>query len=744
MNNNLEELYHLRKSLDSYTLDELILRGLEEEIDLTFDDIDAVYKNHGETGYVAIPNVVGDFMEEVVTEDINVLVPWNVYGDFIDRISKKIEKSILISAKATYSDVTKLMLKDDKHHVCVGEPINVLGKLHDSKFNLICGFPPMGMRTNFEKNNQSFKGEFSHQLILKSSDLLEKNGKMLFIVNHNFFNKSGNNAVLPLLENNGIYLDAAFYLPPGMHSNTGIGTYLVALSHIKYKSLFVSELKAENIEEVITNWKSRKKSKILQKGKLVGQESFFSYERLEKEIEIKKFVEKSNLTEVPIKDIAVEINNAPKKSGLFKEQANTVYLPNIGMSDAVDNLNELKNTPQNYFQIVLKENVSSSYLVKWFNTELGILLRESLMSGHIGHINKSAITNANVYLPEKNIQQEILNIQSKVDEFRNELLSIESRAWNHPNGYEKLNKRLEKLNREDGFSEWLETLPFPLASILYKYFATTDFSSKKEYLLHFFEAFAQFQVVLLMSAYSKNGKNLEKKYIYEIDANKLSRATFGTWVHIGQNMASKLRQLLNDLPEQTLRLFQHKRKFFIEMISSKQIYNILDKTKGYRNDWKGHGGVESKTEAKNRLILLENELHSLRKFIGDTYENYLLIQPGLGHFSSGLYNCNCKLLKGSRSTFREENIEVSTGLDIENLYLLEKSSYEPLEILPFIKLMPSPSTQVNACYFYNRIDNDGVRMVSYYFDQDADVTIQDGSIKTILDNISSINEMLKD
>src|SRR5699024_3104054 len=152
-------------------------------------------------------------MEEVVTEDINVLVPWNVYGDFIDRISKKIEKSILISAKATFSDVTKLMLKDDKHHVCVGEPINVLGKLHDSKFNLICGFPPMGMRTNFEKNNQLFKVIFIHKLILHSSNLLKKKCKIFFIFILIFLNKSFNISVLPLLEN------YVFYLEIGAHSS---------------------------------------------------------------------------------------------------------------------------------------------------------------------------------------------------------------------------------------------------------------------------------------------------------------------------------------------------------------------------------------------------------------------------------------------------------------------------------------------------------------------------------------------
>ncbi|WP_440897463.1 hypothetical protein ACS127_05700 [Amphibacillus sp. Q70] len=560
---------------------------------------------------------------------------------------------------------------------------------------------------------------------------------MFFVVNENFFNKERANAILPILEDKGIYLDSAFYLPPGSLINSGIGTYLVVLSRKKYDGLFISELKGKNLEQVILNWKARKESKILQNGKLIEHKLFSSYVRLEKEIEVKKIVNKTNLTAVPIENIIISINSLPRKDDSFKEQVNAIYLPNIGLSNVVDNQQEMKIKSRNYFQIILNDSVNNSYLAKWFNTELGLLVRESLMdSTVIQRINKTRLLKTNIYLPKKIVQQEILYIQSKINEFRNELYSIENKAWNYPNSYEQLNRRLEKLNREDGLADWIETLPFPLASILYKYHAIKDGSSKKEFLLHFFEAFAQFQVVLMLSAYIKNGSNLDRKYIYEIDADKLTRATFGTWVHIGENMAKKLRQLLEDSPEQSLRLFQHKRKGILKIISSKQIYNILRRTKEYRNDWKGHGGVESSTERKNRLVLLEKELHLLRKIIGDVYEDYQLIQPGTGHFSSGLYHCNCKLLKGTRNTFIEKNIEVLSGLDIENLYLLEEDGHEPLELLPFIRLIPSPNTQVNVCYFYNRVDQAGVRMVSYYFDQDADITIQDTTIKKILNNLN--------
>lgn len=740
MNDKLQKIYMLANSyrgIHQYDFNELIKLALENDIDLTYEDIYTIQKKHSKYSFGLIPKIVSEFMDQVITEEIDVLVPWNTYGELIDGISSNVKNSVLLTENESCTSITNKMLINMNFENIFGNTLNTLDELKEGNFDLIGSFPPMGMMAETEYKNASIKAELAHLIILKSSKLLKEDGKMFFIVNQSFFKRIGKKAVLPLLEKNGIYLDAAFYLPPGTHTHTGIGTYLIVLSRKKHDYLFVSELTQENNEKVVSNWTKRKESKILRDGHLIKHETFFSYETLDKEMEINKIVKRADLVEEPLKNYANEINSLPRKAKYFTEHENSVYLPNIGLSDAVNAQNDMKNKPQNYFQIVLKSEVNAVYLAKWFNTELGLLLRESLMTGiTIQKINKSTLEDSSIYLPEKKVQQEVLNIQSKVDEFKNELLSIQDKAWNYPNSHENLSKKLEKLNREEGFAEWVETLPFPIASILYKYFATTDVANKKDYLLHFFEAFAQFQAVLMMSAYAKNSANLDEKYLYEIDSEKLSRATFGTWVYIGRGMTKKIRQLLNDNSEHALRLFQHKRKSFIETITSKKVYNILENTNKYRNDWKGHGGVESKQEAKNRLGLLEKELNLLRQAIGDVYEGYLLIKPGTGHFKSELYNCNCKLLKGTRATFKEKNIEVIKGLDIESLYFLEEESYEPLEILPFIKIMPSPSTQVNACYFYNRLDPGGVRMVSYYFDQDADVTIQDTKLESIISNIN--------
>ena len=43
------------------------------------------------------------------------------------------------------------------------------------------------------------------------------------------------------------------------------------------------------------------------------------------------------------------------------------------------------------------------------------------------------------------------------------------------------------------------------------------------------------------------------------------------------------------------------------------------------------------------------------------------------------------------------------------------------QLWPMIKIMPSPRTEENACYFYNRRQPGGIRFLSYYFETDAEI-----------------------
>ncbi len=58
---------------------------------------------------------------------------------------------------------------------------------------------------------------------------------------------------------------------------------------------------------------------------------------------------------------------------------------------------------------------------------------------------------------------------------------------------------------------------------------------------------------------------------------------------------------------------------------------------------------------------------------------------------------------------------MSTWLDVEQLYLVSKDSGRALQLLGLVRVGSSPQSAKNACYFFNRIERDGVRFVSYHF-----------------------------
>jgi hypothetical protein len=70
------------------------------------------------------------------------------------------------------------------------------------------------------------------------------------------------------------------------------------------------------------------------------------------------------------------------------------------------------------------------------------------------------------------------------------------------------------------------------------------------------------------------------------------------------------------------------------------------------------------------------------------------------------------------------------------LYLKSQDDRNALALLPLIKVMPSPRSAENACYFYNRQERDSVRFVSYHFEKEADIT---GAFADTLQAIAKLN-----
>ena len=71
---------------------------------------------------------------------------------------------------------------------------------------------------------------------------------------------------------------------------------------------------------------------------------------------------------------------------------------------------------------------------------------------------------------------------------------------------------------------------------------------------------------------------------------------------------------------------------------------------------------------------------------------------------------------GSSQIFEEKLINTTKPLDSNKLYLANRESQTPLELLPIFKMMPVPETEEIACYFYSKIaSSDEIRYVSYHY-----------------------------
>lgn len=96
-------------------------------------------------------------------------------------------------------------------------------------------------------------------------------------------------------------------------------------------------------------------------------------------------------------------------------------------------------------------------------------------------------------------------------------------------------------------------------------------------------------------------------------------------------------------------------------------------------------------------------------------------------------------LMGSRQIFKQVEAETATVMDSNQLYFFDPSTRQPLLLLHFVRMMPSPETEEIACYFYNRIDKKGVRWVSYHFEGKAERVESDPAILKVIREVEENN-----
>lgn len=625
------------------------------------------------------------------------------------------------------------------HH---GAPLKELQRC-TREFDAVVSFPPIGMRQyqlsiSLDGKAQQIRDEYGHLLILEACQHLAPNGVAIVIGGSSFFGSSGRlGKARDALSRMGIRPTAAIELPAGTFSpTTAISTHIIVLERTDSNFLFTGRVSSsvKQQQNLLDNLCTRTPGKAPELGRLVPIEQFRGFTAIELDEKVKETAKRMGLVGYAFDAVVKELNSPSGSGGNAKYEIkeNAVYLPQMATTAAQTDEARLPEKLKSYFQLVIDPDVADAkFVAGLLNSPFGQLWRDSIRTGSIiPRIGQSTLKAATIYLPPKGsheIQQRVLECQQRITRLGSEIRELESQLWRRIQAVEKIEKAIDAVNREDHFEDWLDTLPFPLASILWA--CHTQAGSPKEQYerkLHFFEAFSQFLGIVYLSAVSADADlwdELLKKLTTTLTKANLSleRATFGTWKTVVEVLGARCRQLFQDEEERALGLFRTRDRELLNGMLSKRIVALLQETNQIRNTWQGHVGAVSARDARKVNDRLQVHIDSLREIIGIAWEDYELVIPGTCTHESGEFLYSVKKVMGTRTPFPTSQVAVLEPMENGHLYLKHQNESRGLKLLPLVKVMPSPRTEENACYFYNRRQPEGIRFLSYHCEADAEV-----------------------
>jgi hypothetical protein len=309
-------------------------------------------------------------------------------------------------------------------------------------FDLILGDIPLDMNpVEWNDGTKTIKAQRNWLEILKTLGSLETNGTALFLLEPLGFSTSKGIAFENELNERGFFVNAFINCPEKiLLPETAITPVLVVLSKKQTNRLFVAELLDDSqAREVARNYFSNKDEGNLIRGKYINVGDYSGFHRIKIKEQIERLeTQYKTFEEHCLGDLVVQENNVKQiyrvKTGeQFQERDNAIYIPTIGNSPVICKLEDAKLKHQNYFQVVLRDSVSSEYVASFFRSTLGKLVIDSLTSNtFIPHLNKKDIEQALIALPSFEEQKSIVRTHNKLQDLKTSIDGFEAELAINP------------------------------------------------------------------------------------------------------------------------------------------------------------------------------------------------------------------------------------------------------------------------------------------------------------------------
>jgi hypothetical protein len=691
-------------------------------------------------------NIISEYCDDFVTQrlieyDLNAFVhehlipPVEVIKAVLELLSKldidnALDLFTTLGSPITYSKGIKVVSKGFAH---LHEYINVIRNDIDfveeehkvDKYDLLTYFGPIKYKkSSVVIDGNRYKIDYALEIIKDNIVSLNDEGKVLVVLTDIDLQQLKEDGFFQAIN---LYPEAVFSLvADAFKPLTFVKTNIVLLSKIKRENIFIAEL-TRNMNQnakVINNFINGKTQKNLRHGLYTKIEKVDSIERVLDAIEIEKRFRRIPYEQVKFNDIVINSCNLRQDRDI-PECSNRIFFPALGTKEIVSDISELTGRLDNYYLLELDpQKAIAEFIAFFFSTDLGKQYRKNLTTGHIPRVTRKNLLESEIQLPPVDIQHELLVATKRLDTQLSYIETLKSELWN------SMDKRKLKVVEDEFYNwempesleAWLDTLPYPLAKVLWKYNSSASVEKKIESLFFFFESLSEFLCILLLSAYKQDDdfyKEHKRKWNNnnKSNSNWYMQSSFGQWNVLFNNLSKIARGMANsDKKDYVLRLLGNPPNEY-QNIFSNNIKGILGEAVRLRNMWKGHGGAYSVTEAARRLGELEQLLDSTRVCLKDAFRRTHLVYQVSGR----KYEDGCKnkvlLLNGTRTPFIEETITSDDVLYSEQLYIYHEGSYRPTRLYPLLKF----EANYSAFYFYSSCESSKMKWVSYHYEETSEI-----------------------
>lgn len=648
---------------------------------------------------------------------------------------------------------TARLISPENAEVFQGDSLRGNFPLADS-YDLIIAEPPFGFRLR-ENFTSPFAGapitDLGNALVCKWIQHLSPNGRAVFLLPASCLSSRGKR-MWRGLASGGYHLRALIHVPSGNLKSTMAESYIVVVDRNARETIFTAQFgKDEALQkQIISNYGNHQRGGKQAQGRLVELESFGGFKAMEAGERLVEHAKRAGLTAVKIEDLVESFDVLRPASDPVEDGDNDVYISVHGRCVAVLSMDEIRSLNNPVIRLALKSEVADArFLAESLNDEVGRLFLQSISrpSNFMMSLDSDGFRNATFYLPSREVQGKVMKARSKILALRAELDEIDSSLRSQPTHVEKLAQRVSKVNHEDTLENWLESLPFPLATILWRYRAFNETSKERnEILLHFFEALAEFWATIYLSA-AKSDSAFWADHAEGLDAVikkanlSFEMATFGLWKCVIEFLRKKFEELMKTDRDRCSQMFATSSRDVLEMLFDKRLVTTLQTANSVRNG-KAHGGVLGQSGIREAHSQLLDLVQNCRSIMGGVWERYELVQPCECRFVGGLFNYKVRIITGTRTPFVMEDRKTVGGMEDRDLHLLDPEGDRALRLLPFVRVMPSPKTEANACYFYNKRVAPNQHFVSYHFEADSHIEDSFEDTRIALDSLKPISQQV--